>query len=478
MKKIQQHINLFKIIDLLIDAIILFCSILFSIFIENLYHNKYITQIDYNNFKFISFPLILIIFLFFIKIIERNKLYRFITYKELTLNLLKIIFFSSSSLLFINFLLKINLFFRSTFVFFIILSFLLLILKRFLIKKFLSFIRFNGKDRKNILIYGNNENTYELINYFNRHLEFGLDIKFIIDENNLLANSYNEIKVFSEEKFKAIILKESIDEIFFTIPIKKINNFEYVIDFMQLVGVNYHFLIDLNIYNDKLNKNKLKPVYSNYFNLPMLSYNLVNANPYQLFIKLIFEKVITLLLIFLLSPILLICGILIKISSKGPIIFKQQRVGLRGRKFTQFKFRTMVENAEKLKESLHHLNEQSGPVFKITNDPRLIKFGNFYRKFSLDELPQLFNVIIGDMNLIGPRPPIPEEVLNYKTNQYRRLSMKPGITGLWQVSGRNSIKNFEDWVKIDLEYIDNWSLFLDLKIAFKTIYVVISGSGK
>jgi exopolysaccharide biosynthesis polyprenyl glycosylphosphotransferase len=478
MKKIQQHISLFKFIDLLLDALLLLLSIIIATLIENFIHNNNFFQINFDNFKVIGFPIIIIIFLLFIKRIERNKLYRFITYYEILFNIVKIIFLSSSSLLFINFLFKINLFYRSTFIFFILVIFVLLIMKRILIKKYLSYIRFNGKDLKNILIYGNNEKTLKLIEYFNNHLEFGLKIKYIISPDNSSYVSHDKIKILEEGKLKIVILKESIDEVFFTIPTNKIINYENIIEFLQLVGVNYHFLIDINIPSDKNQTFNLIPNYSNYFNLPMVSFSLINANPYQIFIKLIVEKFITILLLAVLFPIILICGIFIKFSSKGPIIFKQKRVGLRGRLFTQYKLRTMVINADKIKESLNHLNEQSGPIFKIENDPRINRFGKFYRKFSLDELPQLFNVLKGDMNLIGPRPPIPEEVLQYKTNQYRRLSMKPGITGLWQVSGRNAIKNFEDWVRIDLEYIDNWSLILDFKIAVKTILVVLSGSGK
>ena len=137
----------------------------------------------------------------------------------------------------------------------------------------------------------------------------------------------------------------------------------------------------------------------------------------------------------------------------------------------------MVINAESLKVDLEHLNEQSGPVFKIKEDPRLTRVGKFIRKFSIDELPQLLNVVMGDMNLIGPRPPVPQEVEQYTTKQMRRLSMKPGITGLWQVSGRNELKEFEDWVKLDLEYIDNWSFMMDFRIAVKTVSTVLSGTG-
>jgi lipopolysaccharide/colanic/teichoic acid biosynthesis glycosyltransferase len=137
----------------------------------------------------------------------------------------------------------------------------------------------------------------------------------------------------------------------------------------------------------------------------------------------------------------------------------------------------MIVDAEELKEKYVHLNEQSGPVFKIKNDPRLTRVGKFMRKYSIDELPQLFNILLGSMTLIGPRPPVPSEVKEYKDTHRRRLSMKPGITGLWQVSGRNAIEDFDEWVKIDLEYIENWSFLLDLKIAVRTVSTVLSGTG-
>jgi lipopolysaccharide/colanic/teichoic acid biosynthesis glycosyltransferase len=158
------------------------------------------------------------------------------------------------------------------------------------------------------------------------------------------------------------------------------------------------------------------------------------------------------------------------------VLFRQTRCGLYGRRFTLYKFRTMVEGAEERLAELQHLNEMDGPVFKSRRDPRVTRLGRLLRKFSLDELPQLWNVLRGDMSLVGPRPPIPDEVARYERWQRRRLSMKPGLTCLWQVSGRNEL-TFEEWMRLDLEYIDNWSLWLDLKIALKTIPAVLRGRG-
>jgi len=167
---------------------------------------------------------------------------------------------------------------------------------------------------------------------------------------------------------------------------------------------------------------------------------------------------------------------LIKGTSRGTVLFRQTRVGLNGRKFTLFKFRSMYHDAEARKAALEDRNEMSGPVFKIRYDPRITPVGKWIRRFSIDELPQLWNVLRGDMSLVGPRPPIPEEVRKYERWQRRRLSMKPGITCLWQVSVRNGI-DFEDWMKLDLAYIDTWSLRLDALILLRTVPVVLTARG-
>jgi lipopolysaccharide/colanic/teichoic acid biosynthesis glycosyltransferase len=171
-------------------------------------------------------------------------------------------------------------------------------------------------------------------------------------------------------------------------------------------------------------------------------------------------------------------ALLIRLSSPGPVLFRQQRAGLNGQPFTMLKFRTMVTNAEQLKQELAALNEMSGPVFKVTNDPRITPIGRFLRKWSIDELPQLLNVLRGEMSLVGPRPLPVDEVRRFDDPAHRRrLSVKPGLTCLWQVSGRNDVKDFKEWVRLDLEYIDNWSLWLDLKILLRTIPAVFAGTG-
>lgn len=195
-----------------------------------------------------------------------------------------------------------------------------------------------------------------------------------------------------------------------------------------------------------------------------------------LFIKRSIDIICSLAGIIVLSPIFLIVAILIKIEDpKGRIIFCQERNGQHSKTFKMYKFRSMVHNAEELLKHLQEQNEQTGPAFKMTDDPRITKVGKFIRKTSLDELPQLFNVLKGDMSLVGPRPPIPREVEQYNSYQKQRLLVKPGLTCIWQVSGRNNI-GFDEWVEMDLEYIKNRNLLLDIKLILKTVKVLFGDS--
>jgi exopolysaccharide biosynthesis polyprenyl glycosylphosphotransferase len=189
-----------------------------------------------------------------------------------------------------------------------------------------------------------------------------------------------------------------------------------------------------------------------------------------------FDIVFSTALLMLLSPLLLLIAIAVKFDSPGPVFYLSERIGKKGHVFRCVKFRTMVRDAEKRRAEVMHMNERDGVLFKISNDPRTTRFGRFLRKYSLDELPQFFNVLYGDMSIVGPRPPIASEVKEYKVSHLRRLQVTPGITGLWQVQGRQD-PSFASYVSLDVTYIDNWSLWLDFKIILRTIGVVFSGTG-
>jgi len=200
--------------------------------------------------------------------------------------------------------------------------------------------------------------------------------------------------------------------------------------------------------------------------------------PGWLLLKRGMDVAISTFLLAFLSPLLVLLALGVKLSSPGPVFYHWEVVGRGGRRFTGFKFRSMGLNADALKPHLEHLNEMDGPVFKMTNDPRVTKFGAWMRRYSLDELPQLYSVLKGDMSLVGPRPPLFTEYVRFNDHQKRKLVVRPGLTCLWQISGRNKVKNFEDWVQLDLQYIREWSPKLDVWILIKTVEEVLSGSGK
>jgi exopolysaccharide biosynthesis polyprenyl glycosylphosphotransferase len=221
-----------------------------------------------------------------------------------------------------------------------------------------------------------------------------------------------------------------------------------------------------------------RPTYDSLGSTPMLVFRVTPDLSWALLVKAAIDRAGAALGLVLLSPLFLVVAAGIKLTSPGPAIFRQQRAGRHGRPFTMYKFRSMRSDAEMQREELRAFNQMSGPVFKVENDPRITPFGRWLRRTSLDELPQLVNVLAGDMSLVGPRPLPLYEVDNFElTAHRRRLSMKPGLTCLWQIKGRNNVRDFDDWVRLDVEYIDNWSLGLDFGILLRTIPVVLFGTG-
>ncbi len=210
-------------------------------------------------------------------------------------------------------------------------------------------------------------------------------------------------------------------------------------------------------------------------NAPLLTFSAAPLDDLRLLLKRFFDVVVSAAALVILFPLILLVTALIKLTSPGPVIFRQARCGLNGRRFTLYKFRSMIENADDLKPQLQHLSERS-VAFKLAHDPRVTTVGRWLRKFSIDELPQLYNVLRGDMSIVGPRPPLPEEVDRYERWQRRRLRMRPGLTCLWAVAGRDRI-DFNAWMRMDISYIENWSLKLDWSIILKTIPHVLAGRG-
>lgn len=264
--------------------------------------------------------------------------------------------------------------------------------------------------------------------------------------------------------------ENSVDEVIFCSGMKDLADYEDILRFCEEVGVRTRIAADiLPLESANVTLEVLE-------NVPLISFSPAPEHSLSIALKRVLDFVVASASLVVFAPLMLLVAAAIKFTSPGPVFYRQVRCGMNGRRFRLTKFRTMIDGADDRLWEIKHLNEMDGPVFKMRNDPRVTPLGKYLRKFSVDELPQLWNVIKGEMSVVGPRAPLPEEVENYSIPQRRRLSVKPGITCLWQVSGRSDI-NFQKWMEMDLQYIDNWSLWLDFRIMLRTIPAVFTGRG-
>ena len=355
---------------------------------------------------------------------------------------------------------------------FVIMSALLLIAEQFIIRFTLRVVRKRRYNYRELLIVGTGRRATEIAQKIINHKDWGLKIIGFVDNDPVMVGrKILEAEVIGTLKDIPKLIKEKVvDEVIFAVPKNWLNDLEPSIYACEQAGISVR--LALNFFDPLIARCQVGDLAG----IPLLTFSTTPQKPGQILIKQIFDTVVSFLLLILLSPLFLIAALAIKMSSPGTVFFKQRRCGLNRREFTFYKFRSMVADAEKMKPRLERFNEADGPVFKIENDPRITPVGKFIRKTSIDELPQLFNVLKGDMSLVGPRPPLPSEVKKYEQQQQRRLSMKPGMTCTWQISGRSKV-DFDTWMKMDLEYIDNWSLILDFKILLKTIPAVLCGKG-
>jgi len=369
------------------------------------------------------------------------------------------------------FILDLNLISRLVLGVFAIIDLVVLYSYKYVLSVTMKYFRRQGLNSRLILIIADQDSDY-FIDRLIETKDWGYRIWAIMSDDKYIKDKYNsEFLILPYEHDLSIIIDEkTIDEVIYCKSIFDQNEIQKFIYDCAEVGVVFRMQSQL------LNCVKMQSSLSFLNQMPFLTFRNTPDNYVALKMKSFLDFVLSLVVMIVLSPVMLMIALLIKLDG-GPVFFLQKRMGLNGRRFICYKFRTMVVNAEKLKESLISQNEQDGPVFKIRNDPRVTRIGHFLRKSSLDELPQFINVLKGNMSIVGPRPPIPSEVKQYQRWQNRRLSMKPGITCIWQVSGRNNIP-FEQWMKLDMQYIDNWSLKLDFIILLKTVRVVLSGNGQ
>jgi exopolysaccharide biosynthesis polyprenyl glycosylphosphotransferase len=319
----------------------------------------------------------------------------------------------------------------------------------------------SGALREPVLIVGNAQDIVAFRDSFTPEQKMEIDVvgEFNIERTSPIA-------------FIEALHEHSVARVMFISDHTQLGRLHEYITACEIEGVEAWLAADF------LRTSIARPDFDAFGSRPMLVLRAAPSVSWTLMLKHLFDRVMALLVLIFFSWLFLAIAIAIRLTSQGPIIFRQARGGKNGRPFMMLKFRTMVTDAEMQRDELQRMNQMEGPVFKVEKDPRVTPIGRFLRKTSLDELPQFWNILRGEMSLVGPRPLPMYEVQKFETPaQRRRLSMKPGLTCLWQVSGRNRITSFREWVKLDLEYIDNWSLWLDLKILFKTVPAVVLGLG-
>jgi exopolysaccharide biosynthesis polyprenyl glycosylphosphotransferase len=343
--------------------------------------------------------------------------------------------------------------------------------QRTLILVALRILRRSGRNIRYVLIVGAGPRACQVRARIAAHPEWGLRIVgFVDDAGAPVAPEISPEQVHKAQDFALLLRERVIDEVIVAYPRSLLASIEPIAALCAATGVPLTILSDL--FGDFLPP----PRVTRFGSQTALSFAPAHHPALDLAVKRAVDVVVSAALLVPAAPLIAVAGLLVRATSPGPIFFRQPRCGLYGRRIEVWKLRTMCVDAEARQAELQVRNEMDGPVFKLRDDPRVTPVGRFLRRFSIDELPQLWNVLKGDMSLVGPRPPMLGEVSQYTPADRRRLSMRPGLTCIWQVSGRNRI-GFGEWVKLDLEYIDNWSLALDLALLLRTIPAVLSGRG-
>ena len=420
------------------------------------------------------YPLVLIIWSFLLITYHSYHSHRTIPLRKEALTILRVVGVGNVLLATAAFLLQLHQLSRSWFAIFAVLGALLLLTEKVLVRAIARWVRSKGLNYRTVLIVGTGRRAVDIARTIQGHRWWGYKIVGFVSDGHHLPNGWASYRTFgSVGDLKRTIeggIGEPIDEIVFAVTRKKLDEMTKIFLLCEELGIRAR--VAMNFFPSRVARIEMEELEGT----PLLTFTTTPSNEAQLAFKRMLDILVSLLLLAVSAPVILIAWLTIRLTSPGSVVFKQERIGLNGRTFTLYKFRTMIADAHARRGEVNHLNEMSGPVFKAKDDPRITPIGRVLRKFSLDEIPQLWNVLKGDMSLVGPRPPIPEEVASYRRWHRRRLSMKPGLTCLWQVSGRNSI-DFDRWMELDLQYIDNWSPKLDLKILLRTIPAVLSGRG-
>ncbi len=362
---------------------------------------------------------------------------------------------------------------RTFIITYFILNIFLFISEKTLLFYVAAYIREKGRNRKRVLLIGTGTRAKQFIETVQNNFKWGLDIVGLLTGDiKRVGETVDGVKIIATySEIENILKTYNPEEIVITISTKRFDQIREIFEQCESMGVS----VRLN--SDFFGHVAKNVSVDNLFGLNIISFYPTRLSEWDMFIKRIIDFSVSLVVLILLSPVFLMISMLIFLQDGLPILYKWKIVGYNRKPITSWKFRTMIRNADELKNDLQKKNEMSGPVFKLTNDPRVLPVGKFLRKYSLDELPQLLSVLKGDLSLVGPRPPLQYEFKEFDLWHRRKLSVKPGITCLWQINGRNKINDFNEWARLDLQYIDHWSIWLDLKILLKTIPAVLSGKG-
>jgi len=334
-------------------------------------------------------------------------------------------------------------------------------------------LRSRGKNLKTLLVIGGGTRAQWFASQVRKRSDLGYRILGYLDNDERFSNGVSDIRWLGElDVLPTIVENNVIDEVFIALPIKsQYSHIESVINVLEEQGIMVH------LFSDPFPHQLVRSRHTEFAGATMLSLHSAPPLTWRTELKRLTDIAVSSILLVVLSPLFLLVAILIKLDSNGPIVFVQERVGFNKRRFRMFKFRTMMSDAEARMKEIEHLNEKTGPIFKIRNDPRITRVGKWLRRTSIDELPQLVNVFFGDMSVVGPRPLSVRDATRMEVAwQKRRFSVKPGLTCLWQVSGRSNL-SFEQWMQLDLEYIDSWSLVLDGLILLRTVPALLTARG-
>jgi len=368
-------------------------------------------------------------------------------------------------------LLRLDFMSRPFLLLFATLDLMLLLGEKLVLRLLARSVRRRGYNYRTLLIVGINQRAEEIAQIILDHPWWGLKVLGFVAPNGDHESEAAGLPVLgTADDLPRILQEEVVDEVLFVLSRRQLWDFEEAFLLCAELGISARVALSFP-------HMKIRVVLEELQGTPLLTFTTTPATPFPLFLKRLLDVVVSATALVALSPLALVVALAIRLGAGPPVLFKQMRCGLHGRHFKLYKFRTMVPDADRHLADVAHLNEVEGPAFKARRDPRVTGIGRLLRRFSLDELPQLLNVLKGNMSLVGPRPPIPEEVARYERWQRRRLSMKPGLTGLWQVSGRADLDDFNAWIALDLSYIDQWSLWLDIRILARTIPAVLLARG-